>query len=83
MKRMPLNPAPLPVDLINHPPHYTQGDIECIDAIKAALGQGGFECFLRGQIIKYTWRLGLKGDGFDDAQKAEWYLRRLNEELMP
>ena len=22
-------------DLVNHPPHYTNGDIECIDAMKA------------------------------------------------
>ena len=27
------------VDVVNHPSHYTQGDIECIDAIKAALGE--------------------------------------------
>ena len=25
------------VDLVNKPPHYNQGGIECIDAIKAAL----------------------------------------------
>ena len=26
-------------DSVNHPAHYTDGDIECIDAIKAALGE--------------------------------------------
>lgn len=82
MKR--LNPASPPMaDMVNQPPHYTQGDIECIDAIKSALGQEGFCNFLRGQIIKYTWRMGLKGDAFEDSQKCEWYLRRLCEELMP
>lgn len=25
-------------DNVNHPPHYKQGEIECIDAIKSALG---------------------------------------------
>lgn len=25
-------------DVVNHPEHYTQGGIECIDAEKAALG---------------------------------------------
>ena len=24
-------------DLVNHPPHYNKGDIECIDAIEAML----------------------------------------------
>lgn len=26
-------------DSVNHPAHYTGGDIECIDAIKAALAE--------------------------------------------
>jgi hypothetical protein len=37
-------------DMVNHPPHYTQGDIECIDAIKAATkGLNGFEGLLHRQ----------------------------------
>lgn len=28
-------------DPVNHPAHYTTGDIECIDAIMAALGLMG------------------------------------------
>ena len=24
-------------DTVNHPPHNTEGDIECIDAIKASM----------------------------------------------
>ena len=27
-------------DPVNHPAHYTKGEIECIDAIKAATGDG-------------------------------------------
>jgi hypothetical protein len=68
-------------DLINHPPHYTQGGIECIDAIRAALGHDGFVAFLRGQVIKYQWRLGLKGAAAEDAGKARWYAARLEAEL--
>lgn len=68
-------------DPINHPPHYTQGGIECIDAIRAALGRDQFIGFLRGQVIKYQWRCGLKGDPAEDAGKARWYAARLEQEL--
>lgn len=68
-------------DLVNHPPHYTFGDIECIDAIRAALGPAGFEAYLQGQILKYTWRWRHKGQCVDDLGKANWYLLRLLQEV--
>lgn len=68
-------------DMVNHPAHYTAGEIECIDAIAAALGREGFIAYLRGQVMKYTWRLGRKGDAGEDARKAEWYARVLAETL--
>ena len=42
-------------DMVNHPPHYNQKGIECIDAIEAATDKG-FESYLQGNIIKYLWR---------------------------
>ena len=42
-------------DLVNKPPHYNNGEVEAIDAIKSALGDG-FEFYLQGNIIKYVWR---------------------------
>ena len=63
-------------DLVNAPPHYTHGDIECIDAIRAALGPEGFAAFCRGNIIKYNWRCDHKA-GVQDVEKAGWYLERL------
>lgn len=69
------------VDMVNRPPHYTQGGVECIDAIRAALGHEGFVAFLRGQVIKYQWRLGHKGPALEDAQKANWYGQALATEL--
>lgn len=69
------------VDMVDHPPHYTAGEIECIDAIASALGRDGFVSYLRGQVMKYTWRMGLKGDAAEDAAKAEWYAKRLFETL--
>lgn len=63
-------------DMVNHPPHYTRGEIECIDAIKAALGREGFLAYLRGQVIKYIWRAGQKGAASECLAKARWYLDR-------
>ena len=66
------------VDMVNSPPHYTSGDIECIDAIRAALGPEGFKAFCRGNAIKYNWRSSLK-NGVEDTKKARWYIDRLIE----
>jgi hypothetical protein len=68
-------------DMVNHPDHYTSGPVECIDAIASALGHDGFIAFLRGQVIKYTWRLGRKDAALQDAEKAAWYQARLIEAL--
>jgi len=62
-------------DAVNHPPHYTAGEIECIDAIRAALGREGFIAYCRGNAIKYLWRCEHKG-GTEDLRKAAWYLDR-------
>lgn len=67
------------IDMVNSPPHYTQGDIECIDAIRAALGPEGFRAFLRGNIIKYNWRCDHK-NGVQDIEKARFYINKLIEE---
>lgn len=64
-------------DPVNHPSHYTQGGIECIDAIEAACtGLTGDEAYYVGQVIKYIWRWKHK-NGLQDLEKAEWYLDRL------
>lgn len=73
---------PVAHDPVN-PGHYKDSDngIECIDAIRAALGRDGFIAFLRGQVIKYSWRLGKKGEAVVDAEKAQWYQTKLVEVL--
>ncbi len=66
-------------DNIN-PSHYTQGDIECIDAIKAAVtNKRPEEAVLVGNIIKYLWRYEEKG-GLESIKKAKWYLENLERE---
>ena len=67
-------------DNVNHPSHYTQGAIECIDAIKEATkGLIGIEAVCTANIIKYVWRWKFK-NGVEDLEKAEWYLKRLIKE---
>lgn len=67
-------------DVVNHPPHYTQGGVECIDAIDAALGED-YRPYYIGQVMKYVWRAPLKGNTLEDLKKAQWYLNRLIDKL--
>ena len=67
-------------DPVNHPGHYTNGDIECIDAIKASMTSGAFCGYLKGNVEKYLWRYQLKKNPVEDLEKANWYLNRLIDE---
>ena len=69
--------APEP-DMVNKPPHYTQGGIECIDAIRAALTPEEFRGFCKGNALKYVWREMHKG-GNESMQKAVWYINKATE----
>ena len=66
-------------DNINHPAHYTQGGIECIEAIKASMTASEFRGYLKGNAMKYMWRYQLK-NGVEDLRKAQ-YLNRLIGEM--
>tara|TARA_B100000212_G_scaffold116978_4_gene87334 strand:- start:2457 stop:2687 length:231 start_codon:yes stop_codon:yes gene_type:complete len=63
-------------DIINNPSHYTQGKVECTEAIRSAVGDEGYEAFLRGNIIKYIWRYPHK-NGLEDLKKAQTYINML------
>jgi hypothetical protein len=66
-----------PSNPVNHPVHYNQGGIECIDAIEAATtGLSGPEAYNTGTAIKYLWRWKWK-NGREDLQKAAWCINRL------
>lgn len=67
------------VDMDNSPPHYNASGIECIDALRAALGEG-FEFYLQGNVMKYLWRYRYK-NGTQDLEKAAWYLNVLTTEV--
>jgi hypothetical protein len=64
-------------DAIN-PPHYTQGNVQYMDAMEA-IGIGEEAC--RAAAIKYLWRLRDKGKALEDAKKAQWYVARLVSQL--
>jgi hypothetical protein len=66
------------VDEVNHPPHYTQGGIECIDAIRAALTPEEFRGYCKGNVLKYTWRERIKQQNIA-MEKAQWYINQMLE----
>lgn len=61
-----------------NPSHYqVKGIPEAIDIMKHLMTQEQFKGFLWGNIIKYAYRYGRKGDEHDTAGKIEWYANRL------
>ena len=63
-------------DVVNHPPHYTFGTIEVIEAIEDwKLG------FHLGNVVKYVARSGHKDKELQDLKKARWYLNRYIERI--
>lgn len=70
-------------DMVNHPSHYTQGGIECIDAMVSAYGKEAVANYCIINAFKYIWR-SHKKNGREDVKKAKWYLDKhleLTEEV--
>ena len=67
-----------PADNVNHPAHYTSGQIEVIDFIEDK-GLG----FHLGNAVKYISRAGRKNPDktVEDLRKAVWYINRQIERL--
>ena len=59
-------------DLINQPPHYIAGNIQCIDVIRAL----GFD-FEEGSALKYLFRHTRKGAPLQDLRKCRFYVDAL------
>ena len=65
------------LDMVNDPPHYKQGTVECIDALESAVtGLSATEACLTWNVIRYMWRWKHK-NGLEDLNKVRWYLTRL------
>lgn len=65
-------------DKVNHPSHYNQGGIECIDAMVSAFGKEAVGNFCICNAFKYVWRTKQK-NGIEDVDKAVWYLTKYKE----
>lgn len=65
-------------DVVNHPSHYTDGNIEVMDFIEDKQLN-----FARGNVIKYVSRAGKKDPNkeLEDLKKSMWYLNREIERL--
>ena len=70
-------------DGVNHPSHYTSGNVEVIDIIEDAVKDAPDTIVsgLQWQVLKYMLRMWLKDNPKKDAQKAQWYLDRLIDKL--
>ena len=64
-------------DAIN-PDHYSQGSIECIDAMQIVLTPEEFRGYLKGNVFKYLWREKDK-NGNEDLRKGKSYYDSLIE----
>ena len=60
-------------DMVNHPAHYTKGEIECIEVLEQLAADG--HDFRILNAMKYLWRYRHKG-GDESIRKAIWYLSR-------
>lgn len=60
-------------DLVNHPPHYTDGGVDTLTYIEAKDLN-----YRLGNVVKYVSRCGkkLNSDPLQDLMKARFYLQR-------
>ena len=66
-------------NMVDNPPHYNNGSIECIEAM---LNKDEYIGYLRGNALKYRWRFRYKNKPFEDLRKARWYEDRLMKFLL-
>ena len=64
---------------VDHPNHYNQGSIECIDALNAMVEgwDNPVAAVLAWEAVKYIWRHPFKGKPVEDIKKAQFYLEQL------
>ncbi len=58
-------------DEVNHPAHYTQGSIECLDVI-----DDQDMTFHAASALQYLWRYRYKGKPVTDLLKCKFYIDR-------
>ena len=68
-------------DEVNHPLHYNNGKVECIDYMKDNMDHMMFMGYLEGNCKKYLHRFRYKQKPLEDLRKARWYLDYLIKEM--
>lgn len=70
-------------DVVNHPNHYTNRKIECIDEMIQVFGKQAVMDFCLCNVWKYRYR-ALAKNGQEDIAKSDWYMEKyleLKEEI--
>ena len=65
-------------DPVNHPSHYTNGGMECIDEMVLIFGKEAAAHFCLCNAWKYR-RRALYKNGEQDMQKSHWYINKYKE----
>lgn len=68
-----------PKEMVNHPQHYSNGNIECIDVMLQLYGKEAVLNFCLLNSFKYQWRCKMKNNCLEDLAKAKWYLDKYLE----
>lgn len=68
-------------EMVNHPQHYNEYDIEVIDMMERIWGLEATILFCMMNAFKYRQRMGLKpGQPIEqDLDKEKWYLKKAKE----
>lgn len=68
-------------EMVNHPKHYNEYDIEVIEMMERIWGVEATILFCQMNAFKYRQRMGLKpGQPIEqDLDKEKWYLKKANE----
>ena len=70
-------------EMVNHPSHYNQGGMECIEGLIGAFGKKEVATFCKINAMKYIWRLGHKDEEAQEIGKIKWYLDKYLELTKP
>lgn len=65
-------------DIVNHPNHYTNGGMECIDEMILVFGKDIVANFCLCNVWKYRYRATSK-NGEEDIKKSHWYMNKYKE----
>jgi len=66
-------------DPVNHPKHYANTKVECIDAMIELFGVEAVKSYCACAVFKYLWRRKEKDNEEQDIQKALWYFDKAKE----